>query len=308
MAASIRQLVCARQYYKNLPFVAFLQVSPLRRLHEPIKPITLPAEHLRCGKYKPLQGVFRHNVGQGTKASNFYISTGHVGLSVRTLYHCTSDLNSRNGLMVRTGLPCIFPYRYYSDDAENKPPARVKQVFVGLPNPFTLLRNGVFFFLIRFIFDPEFTQASFIEGAKKALVLVSNEISNGNIDELEGLLTEEAMNEVKERYKKLSVQERQSIALKDEDILYSFPYQLGVNYDTTGSPWIYILMRFWCHSLTAPSDMPSEIKAIRVGKMPEEGTQNFGTVIRCTYEFKRNFAIGVKPDWTISFVQHGSVL
>ncbi|XP_070554860.1 m-AAA protease-interacting protein 1, mitochondrial-like [Ptychodera flava] len=199
--------------------------------------------------------------------------------------------------------------RLYSNSVGDKPPQpHIKSFFVGVPNPITMLRNALFFMLLRVYFDPECTQENFKEGAKKAFIHVTNQIAEGHLDQLQGLLTNETMDAVKQRYDKLGVNVRRSVAVKEEDILYFFPYQFGIVYDASGGKWVHILMRFWCLSMAEPSDMAPEIKAIKIGRIADDQVKQNGTVIRCTYEFRRDFTPGVEPEWIIGYIQHGSVL
>ncbi|XP_022111917.1 m-AAA protease-interacting protein 1, mitochondrial-like isoform X2 [Acanthaster planci] len=213
------------------------------------------------------------------------------------------------------GAVCASTIRLYSNsmhdghdrDGENK----VKPVFVAIPNPFKVIRNKIYFWMIRTYFDADFRAEDFISGAKQALCTISNCIAEGNFDQLDGLLSRKLLDEVKETCQSLALRDRTNIQVNTDDVLHVFPQNVAVHYDERGGKFLNILMRFWCHSM-ANDESDRGVVGLRIGKPPpgvsEEEFQNMGSVISCTYEFHRDFSAGVDPSWVVTYIQHGKWL
>merc|ERR1712083_361784 len=67
----------------------------------------------------------------------------------------------------------------------------------------------------------------FLQGARQAVVAVSNMISQGNLTELRGLVTDEVIHEVKHNFDRLSERQRKYIAVDPNEIFLSFVYSIG---------------------------------------------------------------------------------
>lgn len=57
---------------------------------------------------------------------------------------------------------------------------------------------------------------------------VSHELSKGNFEALEDLITQPSLEEIKRNYAKFSLKQRLDLAVVQEDIFFSFPYQIGM--------------------------------------------------------------------------------
>lgn len=57
---------------------------------------------------------------------------------------------------------------------------------------------------------------------------VSQELSKGNFESLEGLVTSPSLEEIKQNFAHFSLKQRLDLAVEKEDIFFSFPYQIGM--------------------------------------------------------------------------------
>lgn len=71
----------------------------------------------------------------------------------------------------------------------------------------------------------------FKRGSKQALEVVSHRLANGNFRDLQGLVTSDALDIVQRNVERMTMSQRAAIAVKQDDIYYSFPYQVGIMFD-----------------------------------------------------------------------------
>lgn len=57
--------------------------------------------------------------------------------------------------------------RSLSTDENGGSEGKIKPVFVAIPNPIKVIRNNIFYWLIRSYFDPDFSIDEFTQGAKQ---------------------------------------------------------------------------------------------------------------------------------------------
>ncbi|KAG0729879.1 m-AAA protease-interacting protein 1, mitochondrial [Chionoecetes opilio] len=101
--------------------------------------------------------------------------------------------------------------------------------WVVWPSLWHTIRNWIFAnLLIHRYLDQEFDMTSFKKGAIQALVHVSDELSKGNFEALEGLVTQPSLDEIKNNFAQFSLKERLDLVVEKEDIFFSFPYQIGM--------------------------------------------------------------------------------
>ena len=60
------------------------------------------------------------------------------------------------------------------------------------------------------------------------MVHVSHELSKGNFEALEDLVTSPSLEEIKRNFSQFSLKQRLDLAVEKEDIFFSFPYQIGM--------------------------------------------------------------------------------
>ncbi|XP_072903000.1 m-AAA protease-interacting protein 1, mitochondrial isoform X2 [Hemitrygon akajei] len=183
-------------------------------------------------------------------------------------------------LSASTPLPCA---RCYSSERDPRESGK-KVVVVGIPNPFTWARTKMYFFLIRAYFDQDFTFDEFATGAKQAL------------------------EELEEKCLALPINRRQALAADLEEIMYSTPGDVGIYYDNQGRKFVSIIMRYWyLTNVDLPDETPEGTKVFQV-VFGDESSKDSKRLLTANYEFRREFTLGVEPDWTITRIQHFKLL
>lgn len=181
-------------------------------------------------------------------------------------------------------------------------------VVVGVPNPLMWLRTRLYFFLIRAYFDQEFSIHEFTQGAKQAFALVSRLISQCKYDLLEELVSKEMLPVLKEKLSSLSENHRGALVAEMDEIMYTTAGDVGIYYDDSGRKFVSILMRFWyLTSADLPDETPDGTKVFQV-VFGDETTKETKRLLTANYEFRREFTQGVKPDWTITRIEHPKLL
>ncbi|XP_045446560.1 m-AAA protease-interacting protein 1, mitochondrial-like [Melitaea cinxia] len=109
---------------------------------------------------------------------------------------------------------------------KEEPKKRKKRIpkLILLQNPFTWIMIKIDFGILRRVWDPEFQEREFKFGTRQAISRVTQLISGGNFNELNGLLTKAArVSLVRELDRNWTEKQRSLIALKRDDIQISSP-------------------------------------------------------------------------------------
>ncbi|CAF3402711.1 unnamed protein product [Rotaria socialis] len=175
------------------------------------------------------------------------------------------------------------------------------------PNLLLILKNFVSRAIISGYFDSTFAMKPFCDGARQAVTAVSQLIANGQFDDLPGFVTPEVINEVKQNYGNLSVQQKQLIPVEEGEIVFSYPYLIGLIMDEqTNKRMVEITMIF--HVLKNPESYRDEmldgpgnaasnwISAVK--KMRDD-------IIICNYRFLRDMSSDAQDSsWIITGLNH----
>nr|XP_003215209.1 PREDICTED: uncharacterized protein C2orf47 homolog, mitochondrial isoform X1 [Anolis carolinensis] len=198
--------------------------------------------------------------------------------------------------------------RPFSSDSGRGRRKKRAVVVVGVPNPLMWLRTRLYFFLIRAYFDQEFSIHEFTEGAKQAFAHVSRLIAQCKYDLLEELVSKEMVQILKEKLSLLSENHRSALAADMDEIMYTTAGDVGIYYDDSGRKFVSILMRFWyLTSADLPDETPDGTKVFQV-VFGDEASKETKRLLTANYEFRREFTQGVKPDWTITRIEHPKLL
>ena len=125
----------------------------------------------------------------------------------------------------------IISIRSVSSAQHHRPLMLMDLPRIAYPNVFHMLRNFFSRVLISGYFDSTFAIKPFSDGARQALTVVSRLIANEQFNDLHGFVTREVINEVKENYQYLSSQQKQQIAVEENEIIFSHPYLIGMIMD-----------------------------------------------------------------------------
>ncbi|XP_065606441.1 m-AAA protease-interacting protein 1, mitochondrial [Cyrtonyx montezumae] len=186
--------------------------------------------------------------------------------------------------------------------------ARRRVVVVRITNPLAWLRTRFYYLLIRLYFDPEFSIEEFTRGAKQAFSVVSQLLSQRKLDLLEGLVSAEVLQMLKEKISSLSENHRDALAADMDAIMYTTEGDVRIYYDDDGRKFVSILMRFWyLNGANLPEEVPGETKVFQI-VFGDESTKEKRHLLIANYEFQREFTEGAKPDWTITRIEHPNLL
>ncbi|XP_063698463.1 m-AAA protease-interacting protein 1, mitochondrial [Culicoides brevitarsis] len=164
------------------------------------------------------------------------------------------------------------------------------------------------FFLVNLIirpyFDNDFDIGEFVEGSKQALCIISSTLASGtDLDSLRGLVTQDALNEIKNSVSRMSVAQRNKLAVDKEDIYFCFPYQVGIMFDETDSVqkrWVEITMVYHVHRGVAELKARGEPITLNLASKPEM-EEKFSV---CNYRFIKEFTKDQHSDWVVNIANH----
>lgn len=185
------------------------------------------------------------------------------------------------------------------DDKKSKPTALMKFDPVLKPEILLTIKNWILTkLIIQPYLDNDFTIKDFTGGAKQALALVSSSLSQGDFQSMKGLVSDEAITEIKSNFAALNVKERQDLLIKITDILFAFPYQIGIIFDDTNQK------RF--AEVTVVYHSMNDFEELRTqGKVLTENAREDLKI--CNYRFIREYTKGVQSDWVINRLGHFKV-
>lgn len=189
-------------------------------------------------------------------------------------------------------------YSTNSDDDERKKKPSTLMDFNPVLKPEVMLtiKNWILTkFIIQPYLDCDFTMKDFTVGSKQALSLVSSILSQGDFQSLKGLVADDAIQEIRNNFASLNVKERQDLFIKMTDILFAFPYQIGIFFDDNNQKrFAEITVVYHC--------MNDFEEARAQGKVLTETAREDLKI--CNYRFIREYTKGVQSDWTINRLGH----
>ncbi|XP_038832755.1 m-AAA protease-interacting protein 1, mitochondrial [Salvelinus namaycush] len=204
----------------------------------------------------------------------------------------------------------FFPhekYRHYCTERENERKRTGGHghhgiTVVGIPDPLTWIRNKVHIYLIELYFQLGINSVEFDNGVKQALVHVSTMMSNGNFEELRGLVSTEMVVYAQQRCRALSETQRRHLAISLDDIIFILPEEVSIVFDSNGRKFCFIVIRFWHMSTADVPEDPESTKIFKMAATEEDGPQK--KIVTAVYEFHRELTRGAEPDWTVTNIWH----
>lgn len=172
------------------------------------------------------------------------------------------------------------------------------------PNVPNTMRNWIMRnMIIRPYFDQEFDINDFTLGSKQAVETVSRFLANGEFQSLQGLVHEQAIEKLKRSIELFSVKQRQDIATSQEDIYFSFPYQIGIMFNDDDSNHQRFVEITMVHHVVR--DLHALVRShgvspFNVGFLPEFNDKFY----ICNYRFIKEFTKGVESSWVINVLNH----
>lgn len=131
--------------------------------------------------------------------------------------------------------------------------------------------------------------------------MVSDLVSRGRFDELEGLVTSEAVQEVSRNYQNLSSTQRQFVSVNTNDLFFRFVYEIGMIFDdNTQRRFVEITTVFYGLHGLAKAKMEAKI-----GHAQQHAHHHIRNEIYvCNYRFIREYTKGKVDTWTINKLNH----
>ncbi|KAG8232772.1 hypothetical protein J437_LFUL012912 [Ladona fulva] len=210
------------------------------------------------------------------------------------------------------GLQFRQPFRIFSSGDGPRPkglPPLMNFPQIIWPSIFKSIRNWILCnTIITPYFDREFNLPDFIAGSKQAVEVVSHAISNGDWEQLNPIVIEETLSEIKRSVSSFSAQQRKDLAVSKEDIYFSFPYQVGVMFDDEkerqGVQQRFVEITMCYHVLLGLKELRARdiTPPLNVGISPEYQDR----ICICNYRFIREFTKGKEgeSEWKVNIVNH----
>lgn len=146
-----------------------------------------------------------------------------------SLYQNGTALTSKRSVQIGAVRLCSGESNDNKNDVSTKAklPPLMNFPEVVWPSLIKSLRNFILaHFIIKPYFDKDFNLPDFVSGAKQAVEVVSNQLSNGDVKTLNGLVDGDIIPKLQASLSLMSLTQREQIAINKEDIYFSFPYQV----------------------------------------------------------------------------------
>lgn len=178
------------------------------------------------------------------------------------------------------------------------------------PSFFKSIKNVITtYFIIKPYFDVEFDLNDFERGSRKALEFVSSCVSKGDFESLQGLLTPELLEQVKQKVSLLSLAQRQQIDLNSDDVYFSFPYQIGImfsdeeaNKEVQQQRFVEITMCY--HAIYGLNKLRNTKNFEDNFQQTFQSKQVENKVFIINFRFIKEFTKGVSSSWTINALNY----
>ncbi|XP_076356606.1 uncharacterized protein LOC143249896 [Tachypleus tridentatus] len=152
-------------------------------------------------------------------------------------------------------------------------------------------------FIIQPYLDKQFNHKDFVVGAKQALSAVSTLLAVGDFGGLDGLVTQNAVAEIKKKYFTMNVQQRQELEVKLNDIYFCFPYQIGIMLED-GSQQRFVEVTVVYHCLRDFDEIKKEDPSLQTINQYKD------RIFVCNYRFIREYTKGIESEWIINRLNH----
>ncbi|XP_046860183.1 m-AAA protease-interacting protein 1, mitochondrial-like isoform X2 [Xenia sp. Carnegie-2017] len=149
--------------------------------------------------------------------------------------------------------------RFFSSSSNKQNESKRALSIVITRGPFKWLSNKVKLFLVNSYFDKDFEEKTFLEGAKQAIITVSALVYERKFDLLKGLLTDNAINDVKKQIEDTDTIE--SYCVTSDNIIQTNIHDIGFRYDEKekGRKWLYVMVSCIYHEYNVQADEISSI-------------------------------------------------
>ncbi|CAL8121904.1 unnamed protein product [Orchesella dallaii] len=245
----------------------------------------------------------------------------HNSLAHSVLYtHSSSSIKSYCCLYTPIRLNHSSGDKNELDNRELMLPSLMPFPKILWPKFVNVIRNWFFInFIIKPYFDKEFSMNEFIVGVKEAVSIVSNKLSEGKLDELDGLVEASAISQIRQSLSNFTVFQQQLLRVAAEDVFFAFPYQIGIiipdepprdQYAEGVKPppqTRHVEITVCLHVLRGFAEKQKSGETGSAFNLHEwtKDEQNKYNVMICNYRFFRDFTEGSPdPAWIVNMVNH----
>ncbi|EZA48956.1 hypothetical protein X777_12402 [Ooceraea biroi] len=208
--------------------------------------------------------------------------------------------------LVSTTVQKIAACRLYCTRSDSPPRVSLPMLMDGpsqiAPRFFTIFK--LFYLAVFKIIphiDKEFNAPEFVKGATHATTLISKALMNEDYESLNGLVTEDVIEALRMKIETLSPNQRQLIAVKENNMMLYAINDINVTTDKTGDEHS-IEISIICHYFP---DLDVKQKPMN---MSMSELQKDITYVVCHYTFVRKYVNNVGGPWIVTFVNHYSVI
>ena len=159
--------------------------------------------------------------------------------------------------------------------------------------------------LITPYFDKEFSQRDFDIGAHQAAVMVAHSLAVGDLNSLDSLVTSDALKEIRINLSAFSPEERSLLTVSEEDIYFSFAYQIGIIMED--HPTIENASTRHVEIMWVGHSFPNYVDIVAKHKNPLEVKKHMdarGGPMVLNYRFIKDFTSDVEDTWRINALNH----
>ncbi|CAF4736112.1 unnamed protein product, partial [Rotaria sp. Silwood1] len=241
---------------------------------------------------------------------NEYLTLGLLSIAAENEFGNVTWHHSSRSFLISTlnyssKLLSLNHIRYTSTD--HRPMMLMDLPRIVYPNFFYTIRNFFSRIIISGYFDSTFAIKPFSDGARQALTVVSRLIGNNQFDDLSGLVTQQAINEIKKNYENLTSEQKQKISVDESEIVFTYPYLIGMIMDEQkNSRLVEITMIF--HILKDRNSYQEEMlhaKGDSITNWTATMKKMRDNIVVCNYKFLRDMSKNANDDsWIITGLNH----
>ncbi|XP_026805325.1 uncharacterized protein LOC113548577 [Rhopalosiphum maidis] len=168
------------------------------------------------------------------------------------------------------------------------------------PNMFKSFKALLYSYLIiKPQFDKDFSLGEFSKNSRKAVEVVSNCISKRDFSTLQGLVTNDVLEQVKSIISDLSDNEIKDMAFDNDDMYLFLPVQLDIINDSKFKDRRFVEITMCYHAIHNLEEIKK--RSEEIVDIQKELKSN---IFVLNYRFIREYTEGVKDAWTINAINH----
>ncbi|XP_043283073.1 uncharacterized protein [Venturia canescens] len=195
------------------------------------------------------------------------------------------------------------PYKNYSTESEAKPEAVALPPISGFPPSlwpkiFTTLKN---YFIINMVIkskiDKEFNEDDFVCATKQALLVISRALASEDYDQLNGLVTVDVIDTLRNNISRLNYEQKKCIAVQEGDIYLSFPSSVSIEEENDRKVVEIGVVHHYMQGFGLMKDQAVTLNSLSAYQ---------DRIYIANYRFHRDYSEGSEASWIVNAVNHFS--